>query len=77
MGSVAGMTAHDSRLKLDFLDSGRKYEATIYADAKDADYRTNPQAYEISKQTVTSKTVLKLHSVAGGGWAISLRPLDK
>ena len=63
-------------LKLDFLDAGRKYEATIYADAKDADYRTNPQAYVITKKKVTSKTVLKLHSVAGGGYAISIKPLN-
>lgn len=77
MGNVAGKQAHDSQVKLDFLDAGRKYEAIIYADAKDADYRTNPQAYEITRKTVTAKTVLKLHSVAGGGWAVSLRPLDK
>jgi len=77
MGSVAGKSAHDSQVKLDFLDEGRKYEAIIYADAKDADYLTNPQAYVITKKTVTTKTVLKLRSVAGGGWAVSLRPLDK
>ncbi len=77
MGSVAGKTAHDSQVKLDFLDEGCKYEAIIYADAKDADYKTNPQAYVITKKTVTTKTVLKLRSVAGGGWAVSLRPLDK
>ncbi|MBQ0068954.1 MAG: glycoside hydrolase family 97 catalytic domain-containing protein, partial [Bacteroidales bacterium] len=77
MGSVAGKTAHDSQLKLDFLDEGVKYEAIIYADAKDADYLKNPKAYTITKKTVTSKTVLKLRSVAGGGWAISLRPINK
>ena len=77
MGSVAGKTAHDSQLKLDFLDEGVKYEAIIYADAKDADYLKNPQAYTITKKTVTAKTVLKLRSVAGGGWAISLRPINK
>lgn len=75
MGSVAGKTAHDSQVKLDFLDEGRKYECIIYADAKDADYLKNPKAYTITKKTVTSKTVLKLRSVAGGGWAVSLRPL--
>lgn len=77
MGSVAGKTAHDSQVKLDFLDEGRKYECIIYADAKDADYLKNPKAYTITKKTVTSKNVLKLRSVAGGGWAVSLRPLDK
>ncbi len=75
VGCVTGKNAHDSNFKLDFLDKGRKYEATIYADGKDADYRTNPQAYTITKKTVTAKTALKLHSAAGGGFAISIKPL--
>ena len=62
-------------LKLDFLDKGRKYEATIYADAADADYKTNPQTYTITKKTVTAKTRLRLTAVAGGGYAISLKPI--
>ena len=76
VGCVTGMNAHDSAIKLDFLDAGRKYEATIYADAKDADYRNNPQAYVITKKKVNAKTVLKLHSAAGGGFAISIRPME-
>ena len=75
VGCVTGKSAHDSNFKLDFLDPGRKYEATIYADGKDADYRNNPQAYTITKKKVTAKTALKLHSAAGGGFAISIRPL--
>jgi alpha-glucosidase len=75
MGCVTGMNAHDSAIKLDFLDKGRKYEATIYCDGKDADYKTNPKSYVISKKTVTAKTVLKLHSAAGGGFAVSIKPL--
>ena len=75
MGCVTGKNPHDSAIKLDFLDEGRKYEATIYADAKNADYKTNPQAYVITKKKVNSKTTLKLHSVAGGGFAVSIKPL--
>ena len=75
VGNVAGKQDFNSVIRLDFLDKGRKYEATIYADARDADYRTNPQAYTITKRKVDAKTVLKLHSVAGGGYAITLRPL--
>ena len=67
-----GMKAHQSTVKLDFLDKGKKYVATIYQDAKNANYKTNPQAYVITKKTVTSKSVLKLNSVAGGGFAISI-----
>ena len=72
VGGVTGMKAHQSTVKLDFLDKGKKYVATIYQDAKNANYKTNPQAYVITKKTVTSKSVLKLNSVAGGGFAISL-----
>ncbi len=75
MGCVTGMKAHDSAIKMDFLDKGRKYEATIYCDSKDADYKTNPKSYVITKKTVTAKTVLKLHSAAGGGFAVSIKPL--
>ena len=76
VGNVTGARDFDSVLKLNFLDPGRKYEATIYADAKNADYRTNPHAYVITKKKVDAKTVLKLHSVAGGGYAISIKPLN-
>lgn len=74
VGGVAGQHAHDANLNFDFLDKGRKYTATIYCDGKDADYRTNPQSYTIRKQTVTSKTKLKLHAVEAGGFAISVVP---
>ena len=72
VGSVAGLKPHNSTLRLDFLDKGKTYVATVYADAPDADYKTNPQAYTITKGLVTAKSVLKLHSVAGGGYAISI-----
>ena len=77
VGCVTGKMAHDSNFKLDFLDAGRKYEATIYADGKNADYRNNPQAYVITKKKVTAKTALKLHSAAGGGFAISIKPIEE
>lgn len=72
VGNTAGYDGHVSDLKLDFLDKGKKYEATIYTDAKDAHWETNPQAYQIKKMTVTSKTKLKLKSAIGGGYAISI-----
>jgi len=73
---VGGITDEQSRkvnLKLDFLKHGTKYEAIIYADAPDADYQTNPQAYTITRKTVNHKTVLKLKMARAGGFAISLR----
>jgi len=74
VGCTAGEKGHVSKLHLDFLDKGRQYVATIYADAKDADYRKNPQAYVISKKTVTARSVLTLRAAAGGGYAISIMP---
>ena len=75
VGGKTGLAPHLSVLKLDFLDKGRKYEATIYADAKDADYEKNPKAYTITKRTVKKGDVLKLQQVRGGGFAISLKAL--
>ena len=75
---VGGITDENARtvsVKLDFLKPGTKYEATIYADAPDADYETNPQAYTITKQKVTSKSTLKLRMARSGGFAVSLRSL--
>ena len=72
VGCAAGSEAHQSILKFSFLDPGKKYIATVYADAKDADYKTNPQAYTIRKGVVTAKTALKLTAVPGGGYAISI-----
>lgn len=73
VGNTSDENGHQSVLKLDFLTPGKKYTATIYADAKDADYQNNPQAYTIKKQTVTSKSVLKLKAARGGGFAISIK----
>ena len=72
VGNVNGYESRKSEIELDFLEKGKKYIATIYSDAKDADYKTNPQAYEITTKTVTSKSKLKLTSAAGGGYAISI-----
>jgi hypothetical protein len=72
VGNSNGFNARTSTITLDFLEKGKKYEATIYADAADADYKTNPQAYKISKQKVTNKTKLQLRTAAGGGYAISI-----
>ncbi|MFY9464733.1 MAG: glycoside hydrolase family 97 protein [Sediminibacterium sp.] len=72
IGNVNGTTPRNSTIPLDFLDKGVEYEATIYADAKDAHYRTNPQAYTIKKIKVNSSTKLSQFSAPGGGYAISI-----
>ncbi|MDB5276656.1 MAG: putative alpha-glucosidase [Ferruginibacter sp.] len=74
IGNVNGEQTRTSAIALDFLDAGKKYTATIYADAKEAHYKTNPQAYTIRKITVTSKSKLSTVSAPGGGYAISIIP---
>ncbi len=73
VGGVTDENAREVSVKLDFLQPGVKYEATVYADAPDADFETNPQAYTITRQTVTSETVLDLRMARAGGFAVSLR----
>ena len=73
VGGVTDENARDVSVKLDFLPAGVKYEATIYADAPDADFETNPQAYTITRQSVTSETTLDLRMARSGGFAVSLR----
>jgi glucan 1,4-alpha-glucosidase len=72
IGNVNGENSRNSTIAFDFLEKGKKYEATIYADAKDAHYKTNPQAYTIKKITVTNKSKLTQFSAPGGGYAISV-----
>ena len=72
VGCTAGEEGHASDLRLDFLTPGKKYTATIYADAPTANYKTNPEAYTIKKMTVTSKTRLRLKAASGGGYTISI-----
>ncbi len=76
IGNVNGEQIRTSIITLDFLDPGKKYVATIYADAKDANYKTNPQAYTIRKITVTNKSKLSTISAPGGGYAISIIPAN-
>lgn len=72
VGGKCDENGHKAVVKLDFLDKGRKYDCTIYADAKDAHYEKNPKAYEITHKTVKKGDVLKLTEAPGGGFAVSL-----
>ena len=72
IGGKCDENGHKSVVKLDFLDKGKKYECTIYADAKDAHYEKNPKAYTITKKTVKKGDTLKLTEAPGGGFAVSL-----
>lgn len=77
VGRTNDEEARTSSISLNFLPEGTKYLATIYADQKDAHYRNNPKAYQISQYVVTSKTKLELFCAPGGGYAISLIKADE
>lgn len=76
IGNVNGLEKRTSTIKLDFLEKGKKYKATIYTDAKDTNYKTNPQAYTIKTQNVTHTSELAIVSVPAGGYAISIKAIN-
>ena len=75
IGCTADENGHDSELSFDFLEPGKKYMATIYADARDASWDKNPQAYTITQKNLTNQSKLKLHAASGGGYAISIKEM--
>lgn len=75
IGGITDENAREAVIDLSFLPAGKKYQATIYADGKKADWRTNPKDYVISIKKVSSKTVLKQRLAPSGGVAISIKEL--
>ena len=80
VGGITGADARTSSFALDFLEPGKEYVATLYADGNDADYEKNPTSYQIKKGLVTDKTKLSVKLARSGGFALSLveaTPADK
>lgn len=72
VGGKCNENGHKVTMNFDFLEKGRKYECTIYADAKDAHYETNPKAYVITKKTVKQGDKIKMVEAPGGGFVMSV-----
>ncbi|MDR6486058.1 hypothetical protein J2799_000543 [Chryseobacterium vietnamense] len=75
---VGGITDENKReytVDFSFLDKGKKYEATIYEDGKNADYIDNPQSYNIYKKEITGKSKINFKMARSGGFAISIKPV--
>lgn len=72
VGSVCGAEGYNSKITFDFLEPNKKYTVTVYADAKDAHYKTNPQAYEIKTLTVTNKSKFTQKLAPAGGYALRI-----
>ncbi|AXE18018.1 glycoside hydrolase family 97 protein [Runella rosea] len=75
LGAISDENSRTTALPLNFLENETTYQATIYRDAENADWQTNPAAYSIEKMTVTNKTTLNLRLAKGGGCAISFRKM--
>jgi hypothetical protein len=77
VGAITDENARKAIVDFSFLDAKVKYIATVYSDAKDADWQKNPKAYEIKNYIVTNKSIAKFQLASGGGCAISLREATK
>ena len=73
VGGITDENARDVEVALDFLTPGVVYEGILYTDAPDADFETNPQAYDITNMELSSESVLTIHMARSGGFALSLR----
>lgn len=76
LGAITDENPRNTEIKLDFLSPNKKYKATIYKDGKDAHWKDNPKSYEITTETVTNTSKLKLALASSGGVAISIVPIN-
>lgn len=76
VGGITDENKRDYTVDFSFLDKGKKYEAVIYEDGKDADYIDNPQSYNIYKKQITSKSKINFKMARSGGFAISIKPVN-
>lgn len=75
IGGITDENARTFTVDFSFLPKGKKYQATVYEDGKDADYINNPQSYNIYRKTVTSASKIPVKLARSGGYAISVKPL--
>ena len=76
IGGITDENARTTILDFNFLEKGKKYNATIYKDGDNADYLTHPESYTIEKKTIDANSKLSLILAKGGGFAISLSPVQ-
>lgn len=72
VGGLADENGMDYTLDFNFLPKNQEFVATIYRDAEDSHFETNPMTYEIEKMEVNSNSSIKISMKPGGGFAISL-----
>jgi len=77
IGAITDENSRESVIPLDFLEKNKKYQATIYKDAPNTDWKNNPEAYIIEKIEVDASSVLKIRLAPGGGCAVSIKVKSK
>lgn len=85
VGAITDENSRIAEIPLDFLTPGVTYQATVYADGKDAGFSDDPVtgrpldpvSYTITTQKVTSRSKLRPYLAPGGGCAIRLTPVGK
>jgi len=74
IGAITNENGRNAVIPMNFLDKGTTYVITIYADADDADWKKNPEAYQITKFLINAGTKLNIKLANGGGAALSIKP---
>jgi len=74
IGAITDENKRDVPVSFSFLEPNKTWVVTIYGDAPDSHWQTNPMAYAIQTYTVTSKTLIKLKLAPGGGAALMVKP---
>lgn len=75
---VGGITDENERtatINFNFLPKGKSFEAIIYEDGENADWKNSIVDYKINKQKVNSATILKKRLAPSGGIAISIKEI--
>ena len=73
--AVTDENARTIEIKLDFLDKDKQFEAQIYQDGKNAEWKNNPYDLSIEKRPVTASDKLTLKLATSGGTAIRFKAL--
>jgi alpha-glucosidase len=76
---VGGLTDEESRnltIKLDFLTDGKAYQAQIYRDGDQAEWKNNPYDMIIEQKAVTAANSLSFRLATSGGIAIRFKALN-
>ncbi len=74
VGSITDEKQREISINFNFLEAEKVYEATIYKDGKNANYKTNPLTIEIESIKLSKESVIKFKLGKGGGLAMSIIP---